>query len=163
MPWVYRNIAGDITGISRWQNDIGQDFLEEDAPELLAFLGEDLAGVISKLKDDLDRACGTKREALVSNGFCVLEEYRLAYDQAKPWADGGYIDPAPGTVSSWATASGWTNTQAADDIIATREAWMTVLEGIRNIRLSGKAAIESAATVDAAKTAYDSAIASLGQ
>lgn len=129
-----------------------------------AYLAQDnlLIAAQAENKEKIDIACGAKREALVSRGFCVLEEYRLAYDQAKPWADGGYIEPAPSTVASWATASGWTNTQAADDIIATREAWMGVLEGIRNVRLSGKANVDAATTVEEAEAAYQAVLVALG-
>lgn len=38
MPWVYRDVSGDIVGYSKWNNDPAQDFLDEDSVEWLAYL-----------------------------------------------------------------------------------------------------------------------------
>ena len=45
MTWAYRDNENKIVGWSKWQNDPGQDFVAEDDPELLAFLGQDDAGI----------------------------------------------------------------------------------------------------------------------
>jgi len=51
-------------------------------------------------------------------------EYALAEKEATDYKTAGYpATPVPSSVSSWATAKGWTATVATDNIIATANAW----------------------------------------
>lgn len=103
---------------------------------------EEIAGAIA----EIDRTCDTKRNRYVSTGSLVVEEYRLAAKQAAAYKAAGYSGQVPASVQSWATAKGWTATQAADDILATEAAWMAVLAAIRNIRLPAKEQARAATT-----------------
>lgn len=91
-----------------------------------------------------------------------LAEYQQASTDASAFKTAGYAGTVPVTVSCWAQANpGWTNQQAADDIIATAEKWITALQGIRSARLLGKYAVMQAATVAAAQAAAQAAIANV--
>lgn len=96
------------------------------------------------IKNTIDVICGDKRAAIVSPGSYIAEEYRRAYDDAIEYKLGGYTGTVPASVQSWATTSGITATQSADDIIATRNTYMQILDAIREIRLSAKADIDAA-------------------
>jgi hypothetical protein len=87
---------------------------------------------------EIDRLCDVKRNRYISAGSLVVEEYRLAARQAAAYKAAGYSGAVPASVQAWATAKGWTATQAADDILAVEAAWMAVLAAIRNIRLPAK-------------------------
>ena len=106
-------------------------------------------------KNQIDQACGAKRAAVVSLGEYIAEEYRLAYDDALAYKAAAYTGTVPSGVQSWATASGMTANVAADDIIATRTTYMSLLDAIRAIRLAGKAAVDAATTPDAILAAVD--------
>jgi hypothetical protein len=95
---------------------------------------EEIAAAIA----EIDTICDRKRNRYISAGSLVVEEYRLAARQAAAYKQAGYSGAVPAAVQSWATAKGWTATQAADDILATEAAWMAVLAAIRNIRLPAK-------------------------
>jgi len=88
-----------------------------------------------------------------------LAEYQQASADASAFKASGYIGTVPVTVSCWAQANtGWTDQQAADDIIATAQKWISALQGIRSARLLGKYAVMQAATVAAAQEAAHTAI-----
>lgn len=106
-------------------------------------------------KTQIDQACGAKRAVVVSPGEYIAEEYRLAYDDAMAYKAAGYAGTVPSGVQSWATASGMAANAAADDIIATRTTYMALLDAIRAIRLTGKAAVDAATTPDAILAAVD--------
>jgi hypothetical protein len=80
------------------------------------------------------------------------EEYRSAEADAKAFVAAGYIGVAGSGVTSWATAKGWTVTQAANDIIAQATAWRGAQAAIRAQRLGKKEAVRAAtdsAAIDA--------------
>lgn len=91
-----------------------------------------------------------------------LAEYQQASTDASAFKAAGYEGAVPVTVSCWTQANpGWTDQQAADDIIATAEKWITALQGIRSARLLGKYAVMQAATVAAAQAAAQSAMSNI--
>jgi hypothetical protein len=93
-----------------------------------------------------------------------IAEYQQAGSDANAFKASGYSGSVPITVSCWAQANpGWTNQQAADDIIATAAKWMTALQNIRSARLLGKSSVNAAATVDAAQAAAATAIQNVQQ
>lgn len=84
-------------------------------------------------------------------------EYELAEKEANDYKTAGYpASPVPGSVSAWAAAKGWTNTQAADDIIATATGWRTAQASIRANRLLHKENARNAADVTALDTVKSS-------
>lgn len=96
-------------------------------------------------KDSIDLAAGKARDAFVSPGQYVAEEYRLAKQQVDEWiAAGKPANDVPPAVEVWAQARGWTAEQAAQDILDTEAAWMSALSAIREARLLGKAAVDAA-------------------
>lgn len=97
-------------------------------------------------RDAIDEAAGVARDAFVSPGQYVAEEYRLAKADADAWvAAGKPADAVPDSIAVWAQARGWTAEQAAQDILDTEAAWMAALAAIRQARLLGKAAVDAAA------------------
>ena len=74
-------------------------------------------------------------------------EYNDASAQALAYRTAGYTGTAGNKVESWATAKGWTNTQAADNILAQTASWRAVEDMIRANRLSLKEAAKSSVDV----------------
>ena len=133
-----------------------QDRQEWGAPELVEMTPEEIDAHLhppipadarrKAAKDSIDLAAGKARDALVSPGQYVAEEYRLAKQQADEWvASGKPANDVPPAVALWAQAHGWTAEQAAQDIIDTEASWMAALTAIRQARLLGKAAVDAAA------------------
>lgn len=92
-------------------------------------------------------------------------EYELAEKEAKEYKAAGYpAAPVPGSVSSWATAKGWTATQAADDIITAATGWRTAQANLRANRLAkkeaGRIAVDGPA-LDTIKSAWASSLAAI--
>ncbi|CAB4163229.1 hypothetical protein UFOVP814_12 [uncultured Caudovirales phage] len=91
---------------------------------------------------------------------CIGEratEYQRAETQARAYKAAGYTGTAPTTVRVWAETKAWTNRQAADDIIAQADAWVTAQDAIRENRLKTKEALRVAANdaqLAAAQTAW---------
>ena len=92
------------------------------------------------------------------------DEYNAANDDAQAYKTAGYTGAVPATVQSWATAKGWTATQATDDILAAAVRLTTLRNTIRSARLLRKEQARSAvdpaalATVSATWTATVAAI-----
>lgn len=137
------------------------NFITENADGSLNVTPKDLSTVKPTYKDQIDQACGAARAAVVSQGDYISEEYRRAYEDALAYKAAGYTGAVPSSVQSWKDASGMTNKAAADDIIATRDGYMALLDVVRAIRLSGKAAVDAAATSDAILAAVDTVNTSL--
>lgn len=91
-------------------------------------------------------------------------EYEQANIDAVAFKGAGYTGPVPGSVQSWATAKGWTATQAADNILATAAQWIAAQSAIRASRLGCKEQVRNAtdgvgiATAMAAWAAFVTAI-----
>lgn len=102
-------------------------------------------------KNTIDTEAGNARTRFVSAGQLVAEEYLQAENAAQQWTDSGRpASQVPDDVQVWADASGMTPDQAADNILATAANWRTLITTIRQIRLSGKAAVDSATDQDTA-------------
>jgi hypothetical protein len=118
---------------------------ENSAPFLAEMDTASIAGRRTSAKQTIDTAAGNARGRYVSVGQMVEEEYRLALQQVKDWrAAGSPAANVPAAISDWAIASGMTDEQAATDIEQTAAYWDQVLLNIRQIRLSGKAAVDNA-------------------
>lgn len=95
-------------------------------------------------RDAIDMAAGEARQAFVSPGALVDQEYRDAQAQAQAYMDAGYTGTVPPMVQSWADASCMTAQQAADDMLSTALQWTQAMQSIRAVRLAGKAAVDAA-------------------
>ncbi len=121
-----------------------------------------LSGASIQLGRDIDTAAGKAREAFVSPGDLVEQEYHLAKQEAQAWLDGGKDETAiPSSVSDHMAMFGVGAEAAATEIVATAEQWEQALATIRSARLGGKAAVRRAETVEAAEQAAKAAIAEL--
>lgn len=125
--------------------------------------------VKTQFKNSIDLTSGSLRAKVVSMGDFVAEEYRVAYDEALNFKAAGYAGTVPQSILTWSQVSGNTAQWAADDIISTRNQYVTILNIIRDVRLKSKAAIEAATTpegilaaVDAANASFISISSSLG-
>lgn len=90
------------------------------------------------------------------------EEYMLAATESQAYKVAGYTGTVPGSVQSWATAKGWTATQAADDILATAAQWIGAQSAIRAQRLLRKEQVRTAtdaAGITAAMAAWEGFVA----
>lgn len=99
------------------------------------------ANALKQIDADTDALIG----AVIGNRS---SEYERAETEGAAYAAAGYAGTVPPSVSSWATAKGWTAAQAADSIIATSAAWRSAQEAIRAQRLLRK---------EQARTAVDAA------
>lgn len=116
----------------------------------------------SQLGRDIDTAAGKARNAFVSPGELVEQEYHLAKQEAQAWLDGGKDETAiPSSVSDHMAMFGVGAEAAATEIVATAEQWEQALATIRSARLGGKAAVRSAETIETAEQAAKAAIAEL--
>jgi len=100
-----------------------------------------LADLAAHGLDAIDDAANAARAAVLARQT-NNEEYHRVEPQARAFKDAGYPAGAvPSGVASWARAKwrqNWTAQDAADDIIATADAWITLLDKIRDIRLYAK-------------------------
>ena len=58
-------------------------------------------------------------------------------------------------------ATGKTNEQAADDIVAAKSAWISTAASIEQERLGGKKAVEDASTIAEVSIARDAAVTAI--
>lgn len=111
----------------------------------------DMASAQAHHQRRVDEQAGAVRQRFARD-WLIDEEYALAAKQAQVFADNNYSGDAPEAVQAWADAAGMTAQAAADDILATRDAYTGALEKIRRIRLEAKQRI---AGVDTGRAAYD--------
>lgn len=157
--WFRDPAARTAHGITEVPDPVRPDerfnYITENEDGSLNVTPKDLTPLKDVYKNQIDQACGVKRAATVSPGTYIEEEYRRAYEDALAYKAIGYTGGVPASVQSWATVAGLTAQQAADDIIATRDGFMALLDAIRTIRLNGKAAVDAAPTPDAILAAVD--------
>ncbi|WP_159176388.1 MULTISPECIES: hypothetical protein [Halomonadaceae] len=112
----------------------------------------------------IDTAAGNARAAFVSPGSYIDQEYLLAKQEAGEWLANGKDETAiPSSVSDHMAMFGVSAEAAAQEIVATAEAWETALRDIRNLRLGGKAAVQRADTIEAAEEAAQQTIEQLNR
>ncbi|MBD8531584.1 MULTISPECIES: hypothetical protein [unclassified Massilia] len=112
-----------------------------------------LAQIRAQAITAIDAAAESLRLAVVNRMTMQSEEYRRVEAQARAWREAGYPEEeggagAPRGVAGWAMAKwrdGWTNRQAADDILATADGWMHILDEVRDLRLMNKEDVRHAA------------------
>lgn len=118
----------------------------------------------SQLGRDIDTAAGNARAAFVSPGSYIDQEYLLAKQEAQAWLDNGKdANAIPSSVEDHMAMFEVGAAVAAQEIVATAEAWETALREIRQLRLGGKAAVRKAETIEAAEAAAKEAIEQLNR
>jgi len=96
-------------------------------------------------KKAIDQAAGRARFRLVSQGVLIANEYVLAEQEIKAWRDNGSpSNDIPICITDWIDAVGITPEQAAQDLETQAAAFKAVIFQIRNLRLKGKALVDSA-------------------
>ena len=115
---------------------------------------------IAHYRSSLDEKAGEVRRRFARD-WLIDEEYTLSAEQAQAFVDGGYSGDAPESVQAWADAAGMTAKGAADDILATRDAYNVALQQVRRARLTGKESIKLASTAREARQIHDQAYADL--
>ena len=146
MPFIQRNKKLEIIGqFANHQPGMAEEWIDPGAVELKA----SIAAIKARCKDEIDQICGVKRAGSVSHGAYIEEEYRRAYEDAMIYKAAGYTGAMPNSVKSWKDVSGMTPKAAADDIIASRDGYMALLDVIRDMRLKGKFAVDASTTEDA--------------
>jgi hypothetical protein len=128
----------------RWQYKWRVDNLS--AAQVTAKLQVARTAALIKIDADADKIYGD----VVGN---KSEEYRSAEADAKAFIAANYTGTAGSGVTSWATAKGWTTTQAANDIIAQATAWRGAQALIRAQRLGKKEAVKAAGDLAVLNTA----------
>ncbi len=117
-----------------------------------------------QLGKHIDTAAGNARAAFVSPGSYIDQEYLLAKQEAQSWLEGGKdANAIPSSVSDHMAMFEVGAEAAAQEIVATAEAWETALREIRQLRLGGKAAVRQAETIEAAEAAAKGAIEQLNR
>ena len=131
---LFRSCSAEVQ--PGWSDD-GATFTAPLAPAPAAVLAAAKAAAILKIDIETDKVYG---DVVGNKG----EEYRSAEADAKAFIAANFIGVAGGGVTSWATAKGWTNTQAANDIISQATAWRGAQNAIRANRLARKEAVKAA-------------------
>lgn len=140
------------------------DFLSDDLLEKGVPLEVVMNAAHGQLGIDIDNAAGNARAAFVSPGSYIDQEYLLAKQEASEWLAGGKDETAiPSSVQDHIDMFGVSAEAAAQEIVATAEQWETALRDIRNLRLSGKAAVQRADTIEAAEESAQQAIEQLNR
>tara|TARA_R110000868_G_scaffold399397_1_gene673096 strand:+ start:1169 stop:1825 length:657 start_codon:yes stop_codon:yes gene_type:complete len=91
-------------------------------------------------------------------------EYELAENEATAYKAAGYTGTVPSSVQAWATAKGWTATQATDSILTAATGWRTAQAALRAARLLHKeqaSVAVDAAELDTIKTQWNDFLAAL--
>lgn len=105
-------------------------------------------------KELIDQAAGRARMRLVSKGLLIDQEYLLAELDVKKWRADGEPTTLPPSLQTWVDASGMTVSDAAANIEQTATAFRNALSAIRDKRLKGKAAVDTATDFKATAQTY---------
>ena len=127
-----------------------QTWVVEELPsdELGARIAAAALENVRRIDSDVDSIYG----AVIGNRGL---EYQQAEADAQSFAKEGYAGAAPSSVAVWATVKGWTEKQAADDILTEATQWRAAQAAIRAQRLQSKGHVRVASTVSAMNAAMD--------
>lgn len=109
----------------------------------------------------IDLKAGAVRMRYITSVAGQEATYILKERQAEKFKADGYAGNVPALVKAEAEATGRTATQAADAILAERDAWIGKAAQIEKARRVGKLAVAAAADVAAVKAARTAALAAL--
>lgn len=115
------------------------------------------------LRQHIDQAAGQARARHITTSPGQESTYIAKGQEAERYiADGAPADTAPYVMlTAEAGALGITVADLADQVIATRTAWLHLAGAVEAARLGGKAAVEGAETIAAAEAAAAVAIEAL--
>ena len=98
----------------------------------------------------IDAAASAARGRFISSGVGQDGVYVVKGQQAEAYAAAGYTGPVPSYIAAEAQALGITAQEAAQRMLAVRDAWNTTLgPTIEAQRIGGKAQVRAAPTVEA--------------
>ena len=145
----------------------GAQYINCEASELLASgipANLVLGAVRLQLREAIDHAAGQARARHITTSPGQESTYIAKGQEAERFiADGSPADTTPFVMlTAEAGALGISVADLADQVIATRTAWLQLAGAVEGARLGGKAAVEAAETIDEAETAAAAAIAVLG-
>jgi len=156
----FKNIHGDLYQFTVLE----ESQLVIDIADYTAVKNADL---LKRLHKRIDDAAGEARRRFCADGWGIKEEYHRAEVIAREYQAAGYpVSPVPDDIQAELARlltinPGATNQDAAISIIAQADYLYPMLSNIRKIRLTGKAAVTSAATDADKLTATDATIAQL--
>lgn len=113
--------------------------------------------------DAIDTAADEARAKVLVKSTNTIE-YQAALADAVKYRDAGFTGAAGRGVTSWSYAKrrqGWTDQQAAENILATADAWENALYFIREQRLDAKELVRDATTNSEVDTLLATFIATL--
>lgn len=132
------------------------------APVPVPVPAQSLASVQAQLCASIDAMADAAYVTIGSPSPGRLAEYQQASNDAQAFKAAGYpAADVPPTVACWVTASGMTPEAAADNIISTASAWISVLQNIRAARLIGKKNVNTATNTTDAQAAANNAMAQI--
>lgn len=115
-------VMGDGVTLAEWVGPV---------PEGPFDLAAEIAAALAVIDADTDAIYA----AVIGNRG---PEYTAAEAEASAYAQAGYQGPVPVSVTAWAQAKGWTDREAADDILTTAAAWTAGRNAMRAARLMAK-------------------------
>lgn len=137
IPEMNRDARPTKTSLLMWV-DGGMVWVEQ------ATLGELQAAAI----DSIDAAADAARAKVLVKQTNNIE-YQAALADASKYRDAGFMGAAGPGVTTWTHAKrrhGWTDRDAAENILATAAVWEGALMFIRGLRLDAKEMVRDAAT-----------------
>lgn len=148
--WVFPAPRPDHNAFTQYVREIPPALTQlghyEQRWEVLNLSAEQVAASLATLKTNavvaIDREVDAIYAAALGNRG---PEYTDAETAAQAYADAGYTGTVPDAVQSWATAKGWTATQAANDILAAATGLRNAKSAIRAARLLRKEQVRAAA------------------
>ena len=111
----------------------------------------------------IDNAAEAKRSEYITSGDGQAATYLEKAKQAEDYIKAGYPSDTTGylLIQAEANATGKTPTDAANDIVATRNYWIMIMAQIEEIRRSAKIGIDDATTIEEVNSIRDTAIADI--
>lgn len=129
--------------------------------EEAAFASSILSRAAFKASNDIDSFAGQVRLKYITSVPGQDATYLSKATQADSYKAAGYTGTVPVLVQAEADATGMTTHQAADYIIATRDAWNTIAANIERERRKGKIAVAAAVDIAGVNTALAAALTAL--
>jgi len=123
----------------------------------------DLQTAIAECCDAIDAKAGEVRKRYITTVPGQAETYLKKAEEAAAYKAAGYpVDLTPyGWIAAEVAARGITAQQAADGILARRDQYVALGQGIERERVKAKEAIRAASTIAGAIRARDAGIAAL--
>lgn len=120
-------------------------------------------------KDLIDGAAGEARRRHITSVPGQAETYAEKGEEAADYVAAGYPAPTGSPpeyvgypfIQAEVEATGKTSTQAADDILAQKSAWITIGAAIEKERIGGKTNVDAASDVASIESIRDAAVAAL--